>query len=180
MIGRRTALKRFPSLPAGSWRTGKFTYPITHSGCILAGVGPTEQLREKAVIAGMTLLLRAMGVETLIFMSDTSVPWRFWEDKAPRGTTRTMDSFKSMGVSKKFSGGFSVPISETSSFLGHTFRLSKTNAVSGDIHFIDDREQVLGHPCKYGNFHFYCISSAASDMFTECLQKTELVVIPQC
>ncbi|WP_460569959.1 hypothetical protein [Flaviaesturariibacter terrae] len=180
MIGRRTALNTYASLPRANWRTQEFTYPPILDNYYLSGGEGADSVRLAAVTNGLTELLQLMSINEVLFFGDTSAPWLFRQGPFQDHVRAARMYLRKLGAAKNYTGGFVVESTELLSFLPHIFWLTRANAVSFDVNFIDRNETILCHPCKYFNLHFSTRTPGSDKAFKKAIPKSGLKLVGPC
>jgi hypothetical protein len=179
-IGRRTALNMFPSLPTANWRTETYFYPTVFRSYHLSILNKSDKDQEKTTAECLSILLARMGIKELVFLGDTSKPWLFREGPFSKVVKSARRYLVSLGMSHSYTGGFKVTLDSLPDFLPKIYVLTRANAISFDVHFVDINEKIVCHPCKYFNLHFTTRTGKVDKQFKAALDHSGLHLIDRC
>jgi len=117
-----------------------------------------------------------MGIDKLIFLGDSTIPWLFRCDKHDyyNAVQEAFAYLKANKVSKSFNGGLMVETAEVAEFAKHLFWLTRTNGIVQYVYGMDEHQKIMLRACHHGNIHFDTLDETTYKLFHRVLSSTGL------
>ena len=151
-INRKNCLEKYKIFPQRNDYREKYFYPETFSYDIITINSKSARGHAKAIAIEFTKLIKDIGFESLIFLGDIKIPWRYQFNDYKR-VIEALQFLNDNKVDEKFNGALQIDLLLLPTFVKHLFWLTRCNASLPYFYFIDEGENIMGHLCKYGNFH---------------------------
>ncbi len=155
-VKRQDCLDRYQAFPLQNFDYGKdeydFYYPEIYESYILTLPSKSFKGHVKYLAAALTKLAKALGTGTLIFLGDTERPW-LYQTNDYKPVKEAQEYLATKKIGKRFNGALQVDTTELRTFIPHLAWLSRCNAALPYFHFIDERQNIVGSICTYGNLH---------------------------
>jgi len=171
-INRKNCLEKYKIFPQRNDYREKYFYPETFSYDIITINSKSARGHAKAIAIEFTKLIKDIGFESLIFLGDTKIPWRYQlNDYKP--VIEALQFLEDNKVGEKFNGALQVDLLLLPTFLIHLFWLTRCNASLPYFYFIDERENIMGNFCKYGNIHINTLNENTYILLEDKLSQSE-------
>jgi hypothetical protein len=121
----------------------------------------------------LTKLTEAFHSKILIFLGDTETPW-LYQDNEYKPVKEAQEYLTDNKVGKRFNGALEVDTAELPIFTKHLAWLTRCNAALPYFHFTDQRQNIVGSICKYGNLHLDTLNEQADKTLKSFVVKSKL------
>jgi hypothetical protein len=175
-IRRQNCLDQFQTFPLQSYDYKKdeqsFFYPAVFKSYILSL--PSKSFKGLAVALGkeMVKLVKALHTDKLIFLGDTETPW-LYQDNHYKPVKAAQEYLTFQKIGKHFNGALQVDAAELPTFIKHLTWLTRCNAALANVHFIDQKQSIVGSICKYGNLHLDTLNDRADKILKTFMNSTK-------
>lgn len=174
-INRQDCLKQYETSPWRSYDSKKdeeaFFYPKGYKNYILTLPSKSFKGHAKALGVQVTKLAEALHTDTLIFLGDTETPW-LYQDNDYKPVKKAQEYLTANGIGKRFNGALQVNIAELLTFVKHLAWLARCNAALPCFHFIDERQTIVSHICRYGNLHLDTLNEQANRNLEQLVENS--------
>lgn len=138
----------------------EFFYPQVFESHILTFSSKTFKGHIKTLGKELTKLTEAFLADTLIFLGDTETPW-LYQDNDYKPVKEAQQYLIDNKIGKRFNGALQVDATELPTFIKHLAWLIRCNAALPYFHFTDQRQNIVGSICQYGNVHLDTLNERA-------------------
>lgn len=163
-IPRRKCRQLYPKLPISKYHRNQFIYPKIYNQYVLTLPSKSAKGHAKNIALCLQKLLKAMGIDKLVFMDDTDIAW-LHRDSDYQPAREAVEYLTATGMRKTFNGGLVVSIQEIPVFFKHLYWLVRTNTVLGYVHAIDEAQRIIVNVCHHGGVHFDTLDEEADKLF---------------
>ena len=177
-ISRQECLKLYSKLPVSDDLNEEYFFPEILKSYVLISDFKDDVEKLSLDVADW---LRRMGLDELIFLGETEMPWLSQESDAEQ-VKQAFKYFYDQKIDATFNGGFLVGNRDILEFIKHLFWLTRLNAAFPIVYFTDKNQGLLGNLCKYGNLHVFTISHDIDKVFLASIAESqfELTEKSQC
>ncbi len=149
-----------------------FFYPDIFKSYILTL--PSKSFKGQITALGieLTKLSTSLCTDALIFLGDTQTPWLFQENDY-KPAREALQYLKEEKIGKHFNGALRVETLELPTFTKHFAWLIRCNAALPYFYFTDQRQNVTGSVCKYGNLHLDTLNEQADKLLKAFLGSSK-------
>jgi len=182
-LSRNEAFEKFPAFPKRDYIEEKdeeiFFSPQTFEAFILTVSSTSINNHVKLLASQLKILLSELDIDTLTFLGDTDTPWRYQKNDY-KPAKEALLFLEENRIGKKFNGALQIDTTSLNPFIKHLFWLTRCNATLAYIHFIDNRQHLVGHICKYGIIHLHSLNKNTNALLKKAFDKTSFQQIDQC
>lgn len=172
-IVRKKCLLQYPKIPTSIPYRAKYVFPKIYKEYVLTLPSKSAKTHARNIGIALQVLLRNMGIERLIFMGDSTLPWLYRQSdyKPAKEGEEYLIANK---VNKTFNGGLMVDIDDINVFVKHLFWLVRTNTVLAYVHGIDEGQHIIVNVCQYGSIHSCALDEETDKLFLQHLPSSGL------
>ena len=178
-INRTDALSQYRLFPTRVYNPDTddedFIFPKTYKSYILTIPSKSFRGNATALATEFSGLADLFNSAALTFLGDTDIPWRVQNNIYPPAKSADL-YLQSLKVGKTFSGALRVSTAELSEFVKHLAWMVRCNAALPYIHFLEDRQNILGNLCQYGNLHLSSLTEQADQKLLHFLATSRLTI----
>jgi hypothetical protein len=173
-LSRKEAFQQFPAFPQSNYIDDEYvgTYPQTFVSFFLTLNSTSIATHVKSLAVELKILLQELKIERLTFLGDTDISWRY-QDNDYKPVKESLTFLEENRIGKKFNGALQVDKNSLHPFIKHLFWLTRCNASLAYIHFIDDRQSIIGHICQYGNIHLSSLNRNINELLSKAIENTK-------
>lgn len=175
-IKRQNCLGQYRIFPLQIYNLDKdeeeFYYPDVFKSYILTLPSKSFKGHVKTLGIELTKLTKAFNADTLIFLGDTETPW-LYQDNEHKPVKEAQEYLTANKVGKRFNGALQVDTTELQTFTKHVAWLTRCNAALPYFHFTDQRQNVVGSICKYGNLHLNTLDEQADKILKSFVNRSK-------
>jgi hypothetical protein len=171
-IKRQIALEIYPKFPLSNNLAEEFIYPKVERTSILSIQAKSPKGHTKKLGGEIKKLCVNLTLTKLIFLGDTNRPWLYQQnDYKPANEAYIF--LTENGIGKRFNGGLEIQPKDLEIFLYHFIWLTRCNASLPYFYFTDERQNILGHICQYGNVHLDILNKEFDPTLSNAIAKTD-------
>ena len=170
-IKRHIALESYPKFPLSNNLTEEFIYPKVVQTSILSIQAKSPKGHTKNLASEIKKLCVSLNLTKLIFIGDTNRPW-LYQQNSYKPANEAYTFLSENGIGKRFNGGLEVQVKDLGIFLYHFIWLTRCNASLPYFYFADEKQNILGHICQYGNFHIDLLNERFNLNLSNAIIKT--------
>lgn len=174
-IKRKDCLKQYQTFPLQSYNFDKDEeqcyFPDVFKSYILTLPSRSFKGHLKTLGIELTKLTKAFHADTLIFLGDTETPW-LYQDNEYKPVKEAQEYLKANKVGKRFNGALKVDTEELPIFTKHLAWLTRCNAALPYFYFTDQKQNIVGHICKYGNLHLDSLNELADKTLKSFIDRS--------
>ena len=179
-ISRKKCLHEYPVFPTRKYDYVKdedvLFYPKSCSTQVLTLVSKTFKGHVTALAKELSRLVDYLGMENLIFLGDTTMPWlRQINDYKP--VKKAQQYLRDSEIGDRFNGGLIVEKKALPVFIKHLCWLTRCNSALPYIHFTDQGMNFIVNICQYGNLHISSLNEQMSQRIEATLSETSFQVL---
>lgn len=183
LIERAECIKIYPIFPLRKYNKlideEEYFYPECFSFFELTLKAKSFKHRAKLVAKALRKLFEKLEIDSLIFLGDEAITWRFREHiDFVKPVKKAFKYLKALKIKKKFNGGLELSLAEAFCFWKHLAWLSRTNGILQYVHFIDKEQHLILSICQYGNVHVSVRNKETDELFRNLLEQSKLNIRP--
>ena len=179
-IDRQEAITNFPILPLRHYDKKKdeevFNSPQVFANYVLTLPSKSYRGHQKLLGAQITVLVKNLGYDHLIFLGDIDIAWLRGFDTY-ENFQKELQYLADNKVGKRFNGALQVDTNELPTFIKHLSWLVATNGVLPYVHFTDPGQNIVGDICQYGNLHISTKTQVADKRFKDIVAKSQFTYL---
>jgi hypothetical protein len=168
-ILRQQCLELYSKLPVSDGMEEQYYFPEVSGKHILVS---DFKVDEDKLCLDVVNWVELMGLETLIFLGETEMPWLSQENEVKQARS-AFEYFKVQGIDTRFNGGFLVDAKDLLEFVKHLFALTKLNAAFPLIYFTDKNQCLIGNLCRYGHLHIFTLTETIDNGLLGVLKQSQ-------
>ena len=169
-IKRSVALYKYPKFPLSDHVKEEYFFPKTFKNYTLVVDYKSTRGLIKSLAIEFTQLIHNLNFDSLIFLGDLKCP--LYRDHNYKPVKRALEYFQANKVGKTFNGAIEVDLKELNEFTRHLYWLIRTNAACPIIHFIDNKQNVLGSIHYSGDLLIRTLNRKTDRRFLESVENT--------
>jgi len=171
-INRQECLDKYSNFPKSDNLKEDYFYPKYYSSFILKLETKSKNENSNNLSNEFTKLLIDFGIDSLIFLGDTNMPWLYLTSSNEH-VKKALHYFKDNKISKTFNGALEVKIDEMVEFIMHLYLLTSIFAALPIFHFMDKKQNFVGNVCQYGHVHMALLNKKADQRFRKLIEKSD-------
>jgi hypothetical protein len=174
-IKRQDCLDLYQAFPLRSYNYQKdeeeIYFPEVYKSHILTVPSKSFKGQVKVLATELIKFAKHLHTETFIFLGDTELPWLYQTiDYKPAREAQAY--LKYIKVGKRFNGALQVDTSELPTFLRHLAWLTRCSAALPYFHFTDERQNIVGSICQYGNLHLNTLNVESDTLLNSFVKNS--------